>query len=74
MIIHFLFLAPSTFINLQPNLSLLYGMDAIGGVAVAIYTVSTYGRVHNAAMRLGFNDDIDTYLLISSKLTMHSSN
>ena len=48
-------------------------MDAIGGVAVAIYTVSTYGRVHNAAMRLGFNDDIDTYLLISSKLTMHSS-
>ena len=42
-------------------------MYSIISVGNAMYSVSTYGRAHNAAMRLGFNDDIDTYLLISSK-------
>ena len=43
------------------------GMYSIISIGNALYSVSTYGRAHNAAMRLGFNDDIDTYLLISSK-------
>ena len=42
-------------------------MIAIMSVGNALSTVSTYGRTHNAAMNLGFNDDTDTYLLISSK-------
>ena len=41
----------------------MYGVMSVGN---ALYSVSTYGRAHNAAMRLGFNDDINTYLLISS--------
>ena len=36
-------------------------------VGNALYTVSTYARAHNAAMNSGFNDNTDTYLLISSK-------
>ena len=47
--------------------SCFQGMYSIISVGNAMYSVSTYGRAHNAAMRLGFNDDIDTYLLISSK-------
>ena len=29
--------------------------------------VSTFGRAQGAALRKGFKDDIDTYLLISGK-------
>ena len=39
---------------------------AIAAAGNAFSMVSTYGRAHKAAIKLGFKDDIDTYLLISS--------
>ena len=37
------------------------------GFGYAQVMVSTFGRAQSAAVRKGFNDDIDTYLLIAGK-------
>ena len=59
---HFKILSPCTFINFT---EMCYPVRLIGGVR--LLGTLEYARAHNAAMKLGFNDDIDTYLLISSK-------
>ena len=41
---------------------------ALAGLGAALTMVSTYGRAHSAALRLGYKDNICTYLLVSSKL------
>ena len=38
---------------------------AIVGFGYALVMVSTFGRAQGAALRKGFKDDIDTYLLIA---------
>ena len=43
-------------------------MMALAGLGAALTMVSTYGRAHSAALRLGYKDNICTYLLVSSKL------
>ena len=39
---------------------------AVWAAGNAFCMVSTYGRAHKAALRKGFEDNMDTYLLISS--------
>ena len=39
---------------------------AVCAAGNAFCMVSTYGRAHRAALKKGFEDNIDTYLLISS--------
>ena len=38
------------------------------GFGYAQVMVSTFGRAQSAAVRKGFNDDIDTYLLIAGTI------
>ena len=64
----FLLIGPATFIPIKLSIPIVYGMYGVMSIGNALYSVSTYGRAHNAAMRLGFNDDINTYLLISSEM------
>ena len=47
---------------------ILQGSVAIIGFGYALVMVSTFGRAQSAALRKGFNDDLDTYLLISGKV------
>lgn len=65
MAIAFLFIGPVPFIPLSPSVSLIEGMMAVVGFGYAMVMVSTFGRAQSAAIRKGFKDDIDTYLLIS---------
>ena len=41
-------------------------MLAVSAAGNAFCMVSTYGRAHRAALKKGFVDDMDTYLLISN--------
>ena len=41
---------------------------ALAGMGAALTMVSTYGRAHSAALRMGYKNNICTYLLVSSKL------
>ena len=45
----------------------MQGTIGIVGFGYALVMVSTFGRAQGAALRKGFKDDIDTYLLISGK-------
>ena len=42
---------------------------AVSATGNAFCMVSTYGRAHRAALRKGFEDNMDTYLLISNTWT-----
>ena len=38
---------------------------ALAGIGIGMVMVSTFGRSQSAAIIIGYNDDIDTYLSIS---------
>ena len=71
----FLLIGPAPFLtNLLPSTGLIQGSAAILGTGYAMVMVSTLGRSQSAAIRLGYNEDLDTYMFISSKqliLTHH---
>ena len=68
MAIAFLFVGPVPFISIETKLSLIQGMAGLLGFGYASIVVSSYGRSQKAAMKLGYNDDIDTYIVISGNL------
>ena len=67
----FLLIGPVPFLtNILPTTSLIQGSAAILGAGYAMVMVSTFGRSQSAAIRNGYNDDLDTYMFISSKQTL----
>ena len=58
---------PVPFIPVEPSVGLILFTGALIGFAYAQTMVSTFSRAHNASMKQGYNDDINTYLLISGK-------
>ena len=65
MAVTFLFIGPVPFLNVQPSVGLIYGMISLAGIAYGVVVVSTFARSQGAAIRLGYTDDLPTYLLIS---------
>jgi hypothetical protein len=61
----FLLIGPVPFIPINPTVPLIQGSLAIIGLGYGMVMVSTFGRSQRAAIRKGFNDDMDTYLIIS---------
>jgi hypothetical protein len=61
----FLLIGPVPFIPITPTVPLIQGSLAILGLGYGMVMVSTFGRSQRAAIRKGFNDDMDTYLIIS---------
>merc|ERR1711973_24854 len=52
-------------ISIEPSVGLIYGMITMGGIAYGLVLVSTFARAQGSAIRLGYTDDLPTYLLIS---------
>ena len=68
MAIGFLLVGPVPFITtLVPTTGLIQGSGAILGTGYSMIMVSTFGRSQSAAIRNGYNDDLDTYMFISSE-------
>ena len=63
-----LFIAPEPVINIEPSVGLIYGMITMGGIAYGLVLVSTFARAQGSAIRLGYTDDLPTYLLISGNI------
>jgi len=68
MAIAFLFIGPVPFIAIETKLSTIQGMAALVGFAYASIVVSSFGRSQRAALKLGYADDINTYMAISGIL------
>ena len=67
----FLFLGPVPFIPLETNLSVIQGMVGLVGFGYALVMVSSFGRAQSAALNLGYVDDINTYIMISGKVSRY---
>jgi hypothetical protein len=65
----FLLVGPVPLLStMNPTKILIHCSAAILGSGYAMVNVSTFGRSQSAAIRNGYNADIDTYMFISSKL------
>ena len=69
----FLLIGPVYFVPFETSLGLIQGSMAIIGLSNGFILVSTYGRSQRAAIRNGFNDDMDTYLIISGNVQTAAS-
>ena len=65
MVVTCLFIGPAPFFRLQTRTALIQGMAGLGGVGYALVMVSTFSRAQSEALKKGFADDIETYLMIS---------
>ena len=61
----FLLIGPAYFMPFETSLPLIQGSMGVIGLSYGLILVSTYGRSQRAAIRNGYNDDMDTYLIIS---------
>ena len=61
----FLFVGPAPFFNVKTSTGLIKGMLALAGFGYAFVVVSTFTRAESGALKKGFSDDIQTYLMIS---------
>ena len=61
----FLFVGPAPFVNVKTSTGLIQGMMGLGGVGYAFVVVSTFTRAESEAIKKGFSDDLQTYLMIS---------
>ena len=64
----FLLIGPVYFIPFETSLALIQGSMAVMGLSFGLILVSTFGRSQRAAIRNGYNSDIDTYLIISGNV------
>ena len=64
-IIAFTFLAPLPFVPTNTAISVMNICTAVQGIGVALTNVSAFTRAQMAAQRLGFNQDLKTYIMIS---------
>ena len=63
-----LLLGPVTFYQRKKKLSMIQGMVGLFGFGDTLVMVSSFGRAQSAALKLGYVDDINTYIMISSKI------
>ena len=67
MSIAFIFIGPLPFVPVETKLSIIQGMVGLVGFGYALVMVSSFGRAQTAALKLGFADDINTYIMISGR-------
>ena len=61
----FVFLGPLPFLDIEPQLRLIQGVVAMVGLGYAMIGTSSFCRAHAAALKLGYQDNISTYIMIS---------
>ena len=67
MAVAFVFLGPVPFINMQTQLGLIQGAVGLIGLGYGMVATSSFGRAQASAIRLGYEDNISTYIMISGK-------
>ena len=65
MAIALLLVGPAPFVPMEPSVNLILFSGALIGFAYAQTMVSTFSRAHRASMEQGYDDDLNTYLLLS---------
>ena len=58
-------IGPLPFIPLEPSVPLVRGLMCLVGVGFSLVMVSTFSRAQTAPIRLGYQRDLSTYLLMS---------
>ena len=61
----FIFLGPLPFLDIEPRVSLIQGVCAAVGIGYAMIGTSSFMRAQSAALNLGYEDNIKTYIMIS---------
>ena len=68
MVVYYMLIGPLPFISLKPTKVSVYIMAALVGIGFGCVVVSTFARTFQSVKRMGFEDNINTYLIISGML------
>ena len=60
-----LFVGPAPFLTENGSLILSQGMIILIGIGCAFIIISTYSRVHLEALKQGYSEGIETYIVVS---------
>ena len=63
-----LFIGPSNFIDMSPATLLIHLMMALYGLACAFLVVSSFSRLYDGMLTMGWKDSIELEMLASCKL------
>ena len=67
----FAIIGPASFMKMELCLDYVYIGVTLLGLGIGIVSMAAIGRAKQTAMAKNFNDDIATYLTISSKVYRH---
>ena len=67
MTIAFYYLGMIHFLQVETRLQIIQGMMVLAGFGNALVMVSSFGRAQSAALKLGYANDINTYIIISGR-------
>ena len=65
----FTFVGPLCFLPMEPTKRIIQCLLALVGLAHSTISCSSFARVHRQVIRMGFTDDISTYVMISGTWT-----
>ena len=65
--IAFVFVGPLSFLDIEPQVGIIQGVLVMVGLGYAMIGTSSFCRAHAAAIKLGYQDNISTYIMISGK-------
>ena len=64
----YILIGPVTFVQLSLTVPVIYCMSTLAGLGMGLVTVSSFSRLKSAILHQGFEDNINTYLLMSGKI------
>ena len=67
MAVAYILIGPVTFAQLSLTVPVIYCMSTLAGLGMGLVTVSSFSRLKSAILQQGFEDNINTYLLMSGK-------
>ena len=56
-----------TFLPVERRLPIIQGMIGLDGFGNALVMVSSFGRAQSSALKLGYANDINTFIIISGR-------
>ena len=68
MAVAYILIGPVTFVQLSLTVPVIYCMSTLAGLGMGLVTVSSFSRLKSAILHQGFEDNINTYLLMSGKI------
>ncbi len=67
MALVFIIIGPAPYLDVEPSFGLSVASTVVAGLGYGLVLVASFSRAHRAAIHRGFDDDINSYLIITGE-------